>query len=45
VAWREDRVRFWDAIARGVKDRGRRCGSRRVLAGRVAMSSRSVNDR
>ena len=35
VAWREDRVRFWAAIARGREDRGRGGGGRRVVAGGV----------
>ena len=34
VAWREDRVRFWAAIARG-DDRGRGCRGGRVIPGRV----------
>ena len=31
VAWREDRVRFWAAIARGREDRGRGGRGGRVI--------------
>ena len=39
VAWREDRVRFWVAIARGRVRRMRGRGDRRVVGGRVSLVS------
>ena len=35
LAWREDRVRFWAAIARGVKTEDAASGCRRLIPRRV----------
>ena len=35
IAWREDRVKFWAAIARGLKTEEAGCRGRRLIPGRV----------